>query len=116
MYVLVLSNDPNCRRFCVDNLLIRGYLAAGLANIEEGRQILQNVLPDLILLCQTTDLPDSNAESLRANPRLASTPIVLVSSQPPDPQWLAKWNVSLGLSYPIDPCRLIEKLEPWLPG
>ncbi|MBN1427138.1 MAG: hypothetical protein JXB07_02055 [Anaerolineae bacterium] len=100
----------------MDNLLIRGYLAAGLASLSEGKRVLNTILPKLILLCQAAELSDDDAKALRTNPRLASIPVVLVSAKSADPQWLAKRNISLELSYPIDPSRLVEELKPWLPN
>jgi hypothetical protein len=113
-YVLIISHDRNCRRLYVDNLIIRGYLAAGVASINEGMRLLRNHLPSLILVCQMQEREEAELRRIRDVSGLGSTPIVLSNIQPPDPDWMAEWGIEAFIPFGIDVQQLLKRLTPWL--
>jgi DNA-binding response OmpR family regulator len=115
MYILVISRETDCRKLWVDNLVIRGHLAVGVASLTEAKRLLHNVSPGLILVCQIPDLQEMTMEEIRGVDKLNSTPLVLLSAEAPDPQWMARWNIASHLPSPVDPRQLTVLLAPWLP-
>jgi DNA-binding NtrC family response regulator len=114
-YVLIISHDRNCRRLYVDNLLIRGYLAAGVASVKEGLRLLRNYPPSLILICQMPEREEAELRRIRNVSGLDSTPIVLSNIQPPDPDWMVEWGIEAFIPFGVDVRQLIKRLAPWLP-
>jgi hypothetical protein len=50
-FILILAQNPNIRRFCVDNLVIRGYPAIGLSSVvAESDALLEGWVPDCVLM------------------------------------------------------------------
>jgi hypothetical protein len=98
----------------VDNLIIRGYLAAGVASINEGMRLLRNHLPSLILVCQMQEREEAELRRIRDVSGLGSTPIVLSNIKPPDPDWMAEWGIEAFIPFGIDVQQLIKRLTPWL--
>jgi DNA-binding NtrC family response regulator len=117
MYVLVISRDRNYRRLYVDNLVIRGYPAVGIANVEEGTRLLRNQPPFLIVVCQASEMEEDGISLIRDIPQLASTPIVLSNTHPPDYEWMAKWGIEDFILFgEEDVQHLVKRLAPWLPS
>lgn len=117
MYILVISRDRNCRRLYVDNLVIRGYPAVGITNVEEGTRLLHNQPPILIVVCQVSEMDEDGIRLIRSMPRLASTPIVLSNTHPPDYEWMAKWGIEDFILFGEEDIQhLIRRLAPWLPS
>jgi DNA-binding NtrC family response regulator len=114
IFVLVVSQKANFRRLCVDNLVIRGHLAVGIASAEEGKKLLQQQSPDLVLLCSDQEHSEVDLYRLRASAALANVPVVLVSTEKPDPTWVKRWHISSYIPYPLDARTLVDILQPWL--
>jgi len=95
MYVLVFSSDANCRRFCVDNLVIRGYLAAGLASPKEAALLLQNTQPGLIVVCTSSDEARDHQmiRDIRNVQRFTSVPLLLMGPHIPDPDLMDELGI-----------------------
>lgn len=114
-FVLVVCRNSNIRRFCVDNLVTRGYIAVGVASADEGREILSRRTPEFVMLCCEPRLAESEIEKIRnIQLRLKDVAVVMVSMERPDRNWLHKWKVAAQFPYPIDARRLIDLLLPWL--
>ena len=113
-YTLVVSSNASCRKFYVDNLVRRGYLAVSVASALEADGLLGTTTPALILVCCMPAGYKSEIEQLRGTFLLAGT-LVLVGRDQPDPVWAALWHVDLCLSDPLDARQIVETLRPWLP-
>ena len=114
MYILVLSRGLNLRRYCVDNLVVRGYIAVGLASIHEGVTLFQRYPPDCILLCQIPDLNEGDLKAIRTYPELDGTPLLIMSADRPAPDWMARWRVTTYLAPLTAANEIVERLRPWL--
>ena len=115
-FVLLVSRDADCRRFYVDNLIRRGYIVVGVASAGEAERLLNNVTPDLVLVCCTPTTYPRDIEALRTTYRLTATPIVLVNRDSPDPAWAARWSVTVHPDDPVDPRQMADRLGQWLPA
>jgi DNA-binding NtrC family response regulator len=113
--ILIVCRNSNIRRFCVDNLVTRGYLAVGVASVDEGKEILKRHFPNFVMLCCEPRLAEDEIQKIRHDhARLIDVPLVMVSMERPDRVWMNKWNVAAQFPYPIDARRLIDLLMPWL--
>ena len=115
-FVLVVSRDANCRKLYVDNLVRRGYIVVGVASADEAERLLNNVTPNLVLVCCMPTTYQRDIEKLRTTYQLTSTPILLMNRDRPDPVWAARWNVTVRPDDPIDLRHLADMLQPWLPA
>lgn len=115
-FILVISQDANQRRLVNDNLILRGYLAVGIASAGEGKRLLRQTAPELIVLCGRSSDVQDDLKKLRGQYGGASVPIVLISSDVADPDWLAHWNIVAQLHDSLDLRRLVDTLRPWLPS
>ncbi|MBN1122306.1 MAG: hypothetical protein JXJ17_14610 [Anaerolineae bacterium] len=115
MYVLVISRERNRRRLYVDNLIARGYLAAGVASVDEGTKLLNKHIPSLVMICQLAE-EDTAIDHLRNKLKLASTPVVITSVEPPVPEWMTRWKIDAYIPFGDDIQHFIKKLKPWLPS
>ena len=113
-YILVISQDVSCRRLYVDNLVRRGYLAAGVASTLEAANLLEVSKPDLTLVCCMPDTYEREIAGLRTTFDVTG-PLVLITEDRPDPAWAARLNIAASLTDTVDPQRLVETLRPWLP-
>ena len=111
-FVLVVSRDVNCRRLYVDNLVRRGYIVVGVASADEAERLLNNVTPNLVLVCCMPTTYQRDIEKLRTTYQLTSTPILLMNRDKPDPVWAARWNVTARPDDPIDLRQLADMLQP----
>ncbi len=113
-FILIISQDGNQRRLVDDNLILRGYLAVGIASVDEGKRLLRQTTPELIVICgRLIDVQD-DLKKLRSHYGEASVPIVWVSPDVADPEWLAHWNIVAQLRDSMDFRRLVDTLQPWL--
>jgi DNA-binding NtrC family response regulator len=114
-FILVICQNSNIRRFCVDNLVTRGYIAVGVASADEGKEVLQHLVPEFVILCCEPKLSETEISRLRNyHPRLADIPVLMVSMEHPTREWLSRWKVAAQFPYPIDARRLVNLLSPWL--
>jgi hypothetical protein len=114
-FILVICQNSNIRRFCVDNLVTRGYIAVGVASADEGKEVLHHLVPEFIILCAEPKLAEVDINKVRNfHVRLTAVPILLVSMEHPNRAWLQEWNVAAQFPYPIDARRLVDLLMPWL--
>src|SRR5690606_15157441 len=113
--ILIVCRNSNIRRFCVDNLVTRGYLAVGVESVDEGKEIIKRHVPNYVMLCCVPRLAEDEIQKIRhEHARLSDVPLVMVSMESPDRVWMNKWNVAAQFPYPIDARRLIDLLMPWL--
>ena len=113
-FILVFANDSSCRRLFVDNLVMRGYVTVGSASVSEAHTLLQRQLPELIIVCCVRAGQEETIVELRNLPALNNTPILIVSSDAPDREWMKAWHVASALPYPMDLRKLVQYLKPWL--
>ena len=117
--VLVICSKPNIRKFYVDNLIVRGYPAIGVANLSEGSAKLGKIdeprqfTPALVLMWGALAMLEPDIENIRQS-YADSVPIIVVSDERPAPAWMKKWNIAdhrAGLS---DGRKLMTFLQRWL--
>jgi DNA-binding NtrC family response regulator len=113
-YILIVSQDASCRRLYVDNLVRRGYLAAGVASSLEAANLLHAGMPSLTLVCCMPTTYEREIDRLRTTFDVTG-PLVLMTADRPDPAWAARLNIAASLTETVDPQRLVETLRPWLP-
>lgn len=113
-FILVVASEGSCRRLYVDNLVMRGYVAVGTASTNEAHNLLQHSIPELIIVCTVRSGYEDAILDLHKMHSLANVPIILVSPDPPDPDWMKTWGVAGNLQYPIDLRKLLPYLRPWL--
>jgi DNA-binding response OmpR family regulator len=115
-FILVCTTDSSCRRLYVDNLVLRGYIAVGIASTDEAQKLLQHETPQLILICCSNVGQENAVHSFRQMSNLDSIPIVMVDDEMPDQEWMKTWGVSACLPYPLDLRKLVPSIQPWLTG
>jgi hypothetical protein len=114
-FILVIAQDTNVRRFCVDNLVIRGYLAIGMARIvDECQELLATQAPEFLLMCGEPEQLERDLTGFRSLHQLSFVPIVVISRDRPSPDWIAKWHISAHIRSFPDARRLVDLLKPWL--
>jgi len=78
--ILIIEDDPDLAQVCSEHLTEQGFTPTVAATGQEGRQVLRDKVPDLILLDLT--LPDVDGVSLCQSIREQSdTPIIIVSGR-----------------------------------
>ena len=114
-FILILAQNPNIRRFCVDNLVIRGYPAIGLSSVvAESDALLEGWVPDCVLMYGEPEQLEPGLGYFRSHEPLSAVPIVIISRDKPDPDWMALWKVSAHISSFPDIKYLVDRLKPWL--
>ncbi|HOA24844.1 MAG TPA: hypothetical protein PK801_01995 [Aggregatilineales bacterium] len=113
MYVLVISKELSFRRLVVANLVIRGYLAVGVANVEEARRLVENVKPKLVVLSKAGRVSDGEMRLLREVEMLAMVPLIVISAETPDAEMMRRWDIDDHL-LPLDVQDMVEKMSVWL--
>ncbi|MEP7285239.1 MAG: hypothetical protein ABI947_05670 [Chloroflexota bacterium] len=114
-FILVISRNSNLRRFCVDNLVIRGYVAVGVASIENECQVLlHNEEPQLILMCGELVQLEPELTTLHNQYKLEAIPVGIITVQKPEREWVNHWNIAGYIAYRIDTQRLMAMVHAWL--
>lgn len=113
MYVLVISKELSFRRLVVANLVIRGYLAVGVASVEEARRLVENVKPKLVVLSKAGRVSDGEMRLLREVETLSPVPLIVISAETPDVEMMRRWDIDDHL-LPLDVQDMVEKMSAWL--
>lgn len=111
MYVLVISSNANARRLYVTNLVARGYLAVGVASLEQAYPLIAQHRPGLTVLCQLPLADEPGVRAVLADETLRDTPLVVASIDGRPPDWLSAAGPASYLPYPPDFARLVELVE-----
>ena|GEM_PF-1814965 len=115
-YILIVDDDTNSRKLLSTNLEKRGQRTLAVPRIVDGLLEGMEESPDLILV--GINLPcrygEAGIERLRSLPDMALMPILVLSADPPDRQWMARWHVESCLLKPFDVRQLLARLQPWL--
>ncbi|HEY5250004.1 MAG TPA: response regulator [Dermatophilaceae bacterium] len=116
--VLVCDDAEQIRRLIRVNLELDGYQVVEAVDGPAAMEILQDTtkqLPDVITLDVVMPRQDGwwTVSTIRADPRLAHIPIVMVtaSAQFQDRVQAEKASVDEFLAKPFDPVELLEKIE-----
>ena len=114
-FILVIAQDANVRRFCVDNLVIRGHLAIGMARIvDECQELLATQAPECLLMCGEPEQLELDLKGFRSLHQLSFVPIVVISRDRPSAEWMTRWHISASIPSFPDARRLVTLLKPWL--
>jgi hypothetical protein len=114
-FMLVIAQDANVRRFCVDNLVIRGHLAIGMARIVgECQELLATHVPESVLMCGEPEQLELDLKGFRSLHQLSFVPIVVISSDRPSAEWMTTWRITAHIPSFPDARRLVDLLRPWL--
>ena len=114
-YVVVFSQDVTYRRLLVDNLVLRSFVAVGVASLTESDQLIQSTLPGLILIYGAPTQYEPELARLHDIDRLAHIPVVLISTGTLSAGRLERDNVAAHFADSPDLRRLVQQLRPWLP-
>ena len=117
-YILIIDDDTNSRKLLSANLEKRGHHTMTMPHIADARLEGRKKSPDLILV--GINLPcrhgEADVEQLRSLPDMTLIPIFVLSADPPDRRWMARWSVESCLLKPFDVRQLLVWLQPWLRG
>jgi len=116
-YILIIDDDVNSRKLLSANLEKRGHQTVAVPRLTHavlGQEAEKN--PDLILV--GINAPHhrgaADLEWLRSLPDTALTTTLVISAEPPDRIWMARWGVESCLLKPFDIRQLLVWLRPWL--
>jgi CheY-like chemotaxis protein len=112
--VLVVEDNADLRELFAEALELDGYTVATAAGPDEALRELQTVRPCVILLDLV--MPGTGGGSdlyteLRANPALATIPVLLVSGAADLPQRAAELGAQGYLTKPVDTDRLLDAVR-----
>ena len=114
-FILVIAQDANVRRFCVDNLVIRGYLAIGMARVvDECQELLASQVPESMLMCGEPERLEQDLKLFRSLHHLSFLPIVVISRERPSAEWMTRWHITAHIPSFPDARDLVDRLRPWL--
>ena len=117
--VLIICRNLNIRKFYVDNLTARGYRTVGITSLsEDGIELLEgcspgHFIPSLALMWGELTALEPDIAKFRQS-YANSVPIIVVSQQKPDPDWMTKWQIAAHSSGLSDSRHLTDFLQPWL--
>ena len=110
--VLVIDDDPSVLELMSRWLSKEGYRVALAANGEEGLRLAKELQPTVITL--DVILPDTDGwaclQQLKADPKLASIPILMISMLDNQSQGFA-WGAAGYMTKPIDRVQLLRTLK-----
>ncbi len=113
--VLTVEDSPNIRRLIAYNLKRAGYAVLEAGNGKDAVKVLQQTVPDLIIL--DIRMPEMDGfqllELMRRYPKAAAIPVVMLTalSQPTDVDRALQLGVTDYLVKPLDPTLLLAKVE-----
>jgi hypothetical protein len=114
-FILVIAQDTNVRRFCVDNLVIRGHLAIGMARIiDECQELLATQSPEFLLMCGEPEQLEPDLKLFRSVHQLSFVSIVIISRDRPSAEWMTQWHITAHIPSVPDARHLVDLLRPWL--
>lgn len=79
--VLIVDDDPVCRRFVCESLGAAGYLVESVATLDAGRNALR-AAPCACVICDL-ELPDGSGTGILADAALACVPALAISAELP---------------------------------
>jgi DNA-binding NtrC family response regulator len=115
-YVLVVSQDSAYRRLLVDNLVLRGFVAVGVAGLAESEQLIQNTPPGMILIYGEPADYQPELVRIHSADRLAHIPVVLISAGTLSAIRTEQDNIVAHFAASPDLRHVVERLRPWLPA
>jgi CheY-like chemotaxis protein len=114
--VLVIDDDVDLLMLLERKLAREGYWPESAASINEGREIIRNWKPDLILLDINVNGEDGRKLSweIKSDPAFARTTIVLISGFDPSYRRAALFQADAVLAKPLDTTQLLHTLSYYL--
>ncbi|HVA42173.1 MAG TPA: response regulator [Acidimicrobiales bacterium] len=118
--ILVVDDDPVIQKLLQVNFSIEGYQVELAGDGLEALEKAQAVLPDLIVL--DVMMPRMNgleaAKALKADPKTASIPIIMLSAKAQDMDQDAgkEAGVDLYMTKPFDPLDLLDRAAELIKG
>jgi two-component system alkaline phosphatase synthesis response regulator PhoP len=110
--ILIIDSDDESVRAMSDLLATRGFAVEAVTNAETALAMLERRRPDVVLLDVSMPTMDGMEvlDRIRANPQLASTPVVIVTARAGDDDVLAgyKFGADYYLTKPVTPRRLLR--------
>jgi two-component system alkaline phosphatase synthesis response regulator PhoP len=112
MRVLIVDGNPEDAQALAEPLRARGFTIDVAPDGEAAVAVLERDHPDVVLLEVT--MPGGNGmeilDRIRANPHLASTPVVIVTAKTGDDDVLEgyKFGADYYLTKPVTPRRLLR--------
>jgi len=110
--ILIIDSDDESVRSMSDLLATRGFAVEAATNGETALAMLERRRPDVVLLDVSMPTMDGMEvlDRIRANPQLASTPVVIVTARKGDDDVLAgyKFGADYYLTKPVTPRRLLR--------
>ena len=114
--ILLVEDDAAIREGVADGLAFEGYQAAGVANGREALDWLEREGPPSVVVLDLL-MPIMNGaqllERLRADPRWAGVPAVLMSAAMPGREALPRADAYI--QKPFDLSQLVAALARWCP-
>jgi len=113
--ILTIDDHPHTLEIVVMTLRQYGYEVISSLSPVKGLQLAQDEMPDLILL--DMNMPDMDGlevcRRLRANPQLASVPVIMFTAEDEPYQKLAGFDAGVDdyLTKPTDPEEMIARIE-----
>ncbi|MGH7896007.1 MAG: response regulator [Candidatus Binatia bacterium] len=110
--VLIVDASPDDVRALSEPLVARGFTVDAVEDGEQALAMLERLRPDVVLL--EVSIPVTSGmevlDRIRANPHLASTPVVIVTAKAGDDDVLAgyKFGADYYLTKPVTPRRLLR--------
>ena len=113
-HVLIIDGNADDARFVADTLATRGFTVDVARDGAAAFETIERTHPDVVLL----DVAGANADGMeildriRANPALASTPVVIVTARTGDDDVMAgyKFGADYYLTKPVTARRLLRGL------
>jgi len=118
--VLVVEDELNIRKFVSANLKARGFQVLEAPDAETGVAIIQNTIPDAIVL--DIKLPGMDGwqflETVTVNPNLAEIPTVVMTAHVMDSEarQLRFQNVSEVIFKPVSAAQMVAAVQKALNG
>jgi DNA-binding response OmpR family regulator len=111
-HVLIVDGDPEDVRLMSETLAAHGFTVDLAADGERALERLERERPAVVLLDVVGPSPNGMEllDRIRANPHLASTPVIIVTTRAGDDDVLAgyKFGADYYLTKPITPRRLVR--------
>lgn len=116
MYILVISRDLAHRQRLLEGLVGRGYLAAAVTTLSEALDLVRNARPALVVVDGRLPALQKEVARIRDTRHLDAVPLVALTEEAPDAQWLDRARVSARLASDDPLPVLVDRMEMLMPA